>query len=753
MIDKIIKIVLAYPKTVIICCLVLTILLASGTRNIRMEEDINEMLPEDLPARLALNELEDIFGGSDVLVVAVSNEEHTIFSQGTLAKIIQITDSLDVIPGVTRVTSLATVKHIKGEEWGMEVTPFLEEVPKTEDDITRLKKTFYDDSLYVGTMVSQDGKYAAILAVVDEDAETIVIYDEVQQLTNKLKGPEEIYLGGTPAVQSLATKVMKSDLRRLIPFVLIVAIIILFLSFRTWSGVCLPLLVTAMGVVCMIGLMGHLDTPFMMVNNVMPVMLVAVGVAYGIHVIAAYHEELTNTRDKKEALIKAIHKVGTPVIMAGLTTMAGFISLMTSPLPVYFDFAIILGFGVFMAMCFTLTMIPAILLLLPIPKSKKVETHRTLFDRLLTGVASFVLRFRYVVIILGIIIVVISAFGIPRINMEMNAITFFPESSAVRQADEKLNQHLGGSVNMNILFNADVESAEVLSAMDSVQRYLEGFPETGYTISLATVVKRINRVLNADNPKFERIPETDDAVAQAILLYNMSGSPEDYEQFVDNSFEHGQVMAMMKSADTKCIAQIASQVERYCNMNFVNDMEIKFTGYSLFLKELVQLVVESVGKALVIALVLVSLLAWLTYRSWKIGVLAILPLAVTIILNFGLMGYAGIDLSIPTAMISSIVIGIGIDFSFHFISRFQLERKTSKSHTAIRNTICTVGRPILFNATATGFGFLVLVLSDLMPLRFMGLLIALTMMVCAAGALTILAASLTFVKTEQRRIP
>jgi predicted RND superfamily exporter protein len=753
MIDRIIKIVLAYPKTVIICCLVLTILLASGMRNIRLEEDINEMLPKDLPARLALNELEDIFGGSDVLVVAVSNEEYTIFNHGTLAKIIEITDSLDVLPGVTRVTSLATVKHIKGEEWGMEVTPFLEEVPKTEEDITELKRIFFDDSLYVGTMVSKDGQYAAILAVVDEDVETMAIYDEVRLLASKLEGPEEIYLGGTPAVQSLATKIMKSDLRRLIPFVLIVAIIILFLSFRTWSGVFLPLLVTAMGVVSMIGLMGHLDIPFMMVNNVMPVMLVAVGVAYGIHVIAAYHEELTNTRDKRAALTSAIRKVGTPVIMAGLTTMAGFISLMTSPLPVYFDFGIILGFGVFMTMFFTLIMIPAMLLLLPIPKSKKVETQRTLLDRFLEGIASFVLRFRYVVIILGIIIIVISAFGIPRINMEMNAITFFPESSAVRQADEKLNQHLGGSINMNILFNADIESAEVLSAMDSVQHYLEGFPETGYTVSLATVVKRINRVLNADNPKFERIPETDDAVAQAILLYNMSGSPEDFEQFVDNSFEHGQVMAMMKSADTKCIAQIASEVERYCNLNFMDNMEIKFTGYSLFLKELVQLVVESVGKALVISLVLVSLLAWLTYRSWKIGVLAILPLAVTIILNFGLMGYAGIDLSIPTAMISSIVIGIGIDFSFHFISRFQLERKTNEPQTAVRNTICTVGRPILFNATATGFGFLVLVLSDLMPLRFMGLLIALTMMVCAAGALTILAASLTFVKTEQRRIP
>jgi predicted RND superfamily exporter protein len=750
--EKIIKVTLTHPKTVIICSFIITILLASGIPKIRIEEDIKEMLPKDLPARLALNEVEDIFGGSDVLVVAVSNEGQTIFSQGTLAKIIAITDSLDVIPGVIRVTSLATVKHIKGEEWGMEVTPFLEEVPETEEDIRTLKNTFYEDSLYVGTMVSQDSKHAAIFAVVEENAEMMDIYEEVRQLAGRLEGPEKIYLGGTPVVQSEATKSLKSDLRRLIPFVLIVAVVILYFSFRTWSGVFLPLLATLMGVVSMVGVMGHLHKPFMMVNNVMPVILVAVGVAYGIHVIAAYYEELSATLDKNEALTRAMRKVGTPVIMAGLTTMAGFLSLATSPLPVYLDFGVVLAFGVFMAMCFTLTMIPAFLMLLPIPQKKMSGARPAFLDRMLTRTGDLVLRFRHAVLALGTMIIIISALGIPRINLEMNAITFFPESSAVRKADEVINQHLSGSINMNILFNADIESAETLTAMDKVQQHLEQFPETGSTISLATIVKRINRVLNADDPQFERIPETKEEVSQAILLYNMSGSPEDYEQYVDNTFENAQVIAMMTSASTRRIAEIAAEAERFCSTQFANDMTTKFTGYSLFLKELVQLVVESVARALAFSLIIVSLLAWLTYRSWKIGVLAMLPLVVTIILNFGLMGFAGIDLSIPTAMISSIVIGIGIDFSFHFISRFQIERTKGNSSNAVVNTIRTVGRPILFNATATGFGFLVLAFSNILPLRFMGFLIALTMMVCAAGALTILAASLTFVEAKQRSI-
>ena len=185
--EKIAKYVLTYPKTVILCSLIITILLGSGIGKIRIDDDIKNMLPKDLPARLALNEVEDLFGGSDVLLVTISNEEQTIFNEGTLTKIIEITDSLDAIPGVIRVTSLATAKQIKGEEWGMEVTPFLEEVPKTEDAIRKLEKTFFDDSLYVGSLVSQDGKYASILAVMDENSETMTIYEGVRQLTGRME--------------------------------------------------------------------------------------------------------------------------------------------------------------------------------------------------------------------------------------------------------------------------------------------------------------------------------------------------------------------------------------------------------------------------------------------------------------------------------------------------------------------------------------------------------------------------------------
>ena len=743
------KFVINHPKTTILIAFLITFLLASGIRNVSIEEDLKEMLPDNLPSRQALNKIDDIFGGSDVMLITIANEEETIFNKGTLAKIIAITDSMDVIPGVNKVTSLATAKHIEGQEWGLEVTPFLEEVPETDEEIDNLKDIFYKDSLYVGTLVSENGKYASVITVLSDEAET----SEINAIANKLKaefeGPEKFYLSGMPVVMTHSTKNIRGDIQKLIPLVLLVVIIILYLSLGTIPGVVLPLLTTVMAVLSMVGTMGHIREPFMMVSNIMPVVLVAVGVAYGIHVIAGYYEELQFTSDKKIALTKTIEHIGTPVLMAGVTTMVGFLSLMTAPLPVFMVFGSLLALGVFLAMFFSLTMIPAILLLSPVPKKKTDKNNRSILDPILANLGHFILRYRKSVLILGLTLAIIFAFGIPKINIEMNPLTFFPETSDLIQANKTIDKQLAGSLNMNLLFKGDIESPEMMQAMDSVQQFLEQYPETGMTMSLATIVKRINRSLHAEDPQFEKIPDDKNAVAQAILLYNMSGSPEDYEQFVDTNFENAQVTALMKAVGTNRIAQIARETEQFYKDNFESAGAVEITGLTVFIKDLAQIVVTSQARSLIFALFAVAILAWLTYRSWKIGILAIIPLAITIIFNFGLMGYTGIDLSIPTAMISSIIIGIGVDFSFHFLSRYKLELQKENSVSPVVRTIRTVGKPILFNAITTGFGFIVLMVSGFVPLRFMGLLIFLTMLACAFGALTILAASLTFLNQNK----
>jgi predicted RND superfamily exporter protein len=746
MIKKTAVFILNHPKLIIFMSIVLTIILASGIRNIRIEEDITEMIPKDLPSRQILNELEENFGGSDVILVTIANEQQTIFNSQTLGKIKSLSESIEALPGIIRITSLTTAKLIEGKEWGLEITPFMEEVPQNQNDIDLLKQDIFKDSTYIGKIVSADGKYASIIAVVQEDADAFQLYKEMKTLKSKIEGPERIYLTGLPVITTIVSNSIRADIKRLIPFVMLVVLIILYLSFRTVSGMLLPLVSVLMSVTSMVGLMGHLHKNFMVINNVMPAILIAVGSAYGIHVIAKYYEELGHSGNKKKALAATIKRVSKPVIMAGLTTMAGFISLLTAPLPALVEFGAFLAFGVLMSLLFSLTVIPSFLMLLSVPKRMTQAGKQNPLDNVLGKLGSMVFRYRLQVIAVFILMVIVFAFGIFKVNMEMNPITFFPEESELRQADRVINQHLSGSINMNLLFTGDIESPEILQQMDQTQQFLEHFPEVGSTISLATFVKKINRILHNDDPTYEVIPESKEAVAQAMLLYSMSGSPTDFEQFVDNSYENGQIIALLKNISTQKIAYITKETERFFQEKFSGGVPIKKTGFSVFLKDLAGLVITSQVMSIIISIILVFLIAWITYRSFRIGILATIPLLGAVIINFGLMGLFGIDLSIPTAVISSIIIGVGIDYSFHFISRYKFELGQNNIKNPICRCIQTVGKPILYNAVSVAFGFLVLMISGFLPVRFIGFLVALAMFVCAIGALTLLAAAISFIK-------
>jgi hypothetical protein len=328
----------------------------------------------------------------------------------------------------------------------------------------------------------------------------------------------------------------------------------------------------------------------------------------------------------------------------------------------------------------------------------------------------------------------------------MNPIIYFPKDSQLRKADTIVNRYLGGSINMNLLFTGDIKSPKILKRMDQLQSFIKDFSDVGSAMSIATIIKKINRALNEDKPEFEVIPKTRKEVAQAILLYSMASSPYDFELFVDNSFSHAQIIALLKGISTGKIAKIVKEAEKFYKDRFSEKIEVKFTGFSVLLTELGRLIIISLIITIFISASLVFFITFFTFRSWSIGLMAVIPLLIAIIVNFGLTGLLGIELSIPIAMISSIIIGIGIDFSFHFLYRFKLELKRVKETSPIIKTVCTAGKAILFDALPTAFGILVLLFSTFVPLRYFGFLMALIMMVCAFGAITIFPAILSIKK-------
>ena len=270
-------------------------------------------------------------------------------------------------------------------------------------------------------------------------------------------------------------------------------------------------------------------------------------------------------------------------------------------------------------------------------------------------------------------------------------------------------------------------------------------PEIGTTTSIARVVKQMSRALNdKDDPRYNRIPSTRNAVAQYFELYNMSGDPDDFEQLVDFNYKNAQISARINSTSSEVIKRTVERIEKIIK----NDpLFTRAGGFAAIFSELVTEVVNGQVKSLLLSLITVALIVMLLFRSPAAGLISAIPLAQALLLLFGLMGYAGIELNIATAMLSSIMVGVGIDYTIHFLWRYREERE--HGHTpegAVKITLTTVGRGIIFNALSVVIGFIVLLVSNFMPVRFFGFLVVVSISTCLFAALMLLPAICIVVK-------
>ncbi len=731
-------------KKILPVCAIIVLALAMGIFRIRIDANLKSMLPHDIEVVKVNDKMEDMFGGSEMLIIAIGERQNGIFNKSTLSKIKEISDNLKAMKGIDDVVSICTAKNMKVRDWGLEVFDYMAEVPKTDKEILKLKDELLSDDVYAGQIVSKDGKFAAIMAMISPSANENKLYENINKMLKKYMAPEEIHIAGNPAIRAEVANNIIWDLLKLIVFVLIIIVIILRMSLGTKQGTVLPIAVVGMSVGSTLGIMGYTGLKITMLNNILPILLLAIGTAYGIHVIARFYEEMEKTNDKEKAIIATLRDVGVPVFLAALTTIAGFMTLLTAPLSSFWSFGIFASIGIFFELVLSLIFIPSVLFLTH--KQEEIKKNRITgplgekLDKFLDKIVLLVLRKRTIVIITGLSILVIFSLSLPRLHIEMNPITFFKKTSPIRTSEKVINENMGGSVNLSILINDDMKSPQVLKEIDKMQLFLEKDERITNTISLATMIKRINKTINDGKQEFNKIPGTRDKVAQLLLLYSMSSSPADFNKFVDTNYEHGRVIARMMNMDTRQIKQVADKFEKYIKEEKPGIKSIELSGFAMIIKELVDLIVRSQLRGLISGIIMVFFMAVIAYRSFKLGVFAVIPLVITITISFGIMGYAGIPISTPIALMANIVIGTGIDYSLHFISRLRIEQKKKGDGSATARAIKGVGAPILYNALSVGAGFLVLLFSSFIPVKYLGTLIALSMFTCGFSAITLLAA-------------
>lgn len=739
-----------YPKAVVVMVVLLTVFFGFYARQVGLTTDIKSFFPEDHPQVISYDEIGEKFGGADRVMVALTTSD--VFSLTSLRTIEQLTHELEKIPGVTNVRSLTTIEEIAGSDWGVEVIPLVGEIPTARQELNALRERVLNDDMYVGTIVSSDATGALHVAEVDPDTNAVEVALAIQELLNSTNVAEgQLYLTGTPVLNAVLADSMQADLLKLFPIVLLLVAFILYLYFRNLRGVLLPFITVLISVVWTLGLMGILGKQLSPLNAVMPVLLVSLGSAYGIYIIARYNDELLLGSNREEAVSQTLRSVGLSVLLAGTTTIAGFASNVSSSITLMKDFGLFMAYGVLVALLISLTFIPATLLLLPVPKkvAKKGDGEDRILARILARIANVVVAKKRQVLVVMVVILMVALLGIPQLSTDSNFFNFFPDDSAPRIAYEMVKDKFSGSESVEIVISGDLLDPDVLQAMENFQADLEQTGLVGRPQSIVNILQRVNRALNDGDPAFEELPATRELAAQYLLLMEMSGG-EMLEQFITLDYGQARIQALVRDSSSGATARLFGEIDMLFTKYFGHlNVEVTQTGIIALIDALASMIIEGQIASLFTALVTVFVIVLLLLRSWEGSLFSTMIVATTILINFGIMGWLGIPLDIVTVLISSIGIGVGVDYSIHIYTRYQEELESHNPSQSVTNAIIHTGKAIVTNAGSVIAGFSILLLSSFPPFQYFGSLVTGTMFVAAASALTVLPA-LILLRSENK---
>jgi len=750
------RFVLAHPVWTLLALAGVTLAFSLFLPRIGFQADYSKMLPEDDPIVAQYKKTRDLFGGQSVFILAVAAEEGgSLFDLPSLQKLYAVTAELEKLKDeglVEEVVSPANVKIVEGTAAALLVRPILPKAPETEEDVRVFQEKALAERLVRDNLILSDGSGALIVlrlsskVEVREDIQAQILA-RLEEISAKYAGPERFYISGNAAFLVYVNRYMRQDLALLLPVVVVVIILVLLVSFRNWRGVVLPLAVVLVGLIWTMGLVGLTDRKLTMISTFLPVVLVAVGSAYGIHVVNDFLQRAKSGQDKKELVLATMREMFVPVLGAAVTTAAGFLTLLSSFLVPTREFGVFSAFGVMACFVLAMLMIPIVLVLLPLPKTR-AETEAK--ERLSPALAQIFSRRPWVPLVVVLFVLSALLAGVPKLKVESDVTRYFREDSPVVEALRVVDGAFGGSQELSVVVDTGrrdgLKDPEVLRFMDRLQRFLEERPEVGATSSLADLVKESYFTLRGDDPAFYTIPETSRAVAQVLLLYEMGGG-EVTGSMATRDFRMGRISARVRSVGLAgyddLIRAVSEFVEREKPEKIV---DWYVTGspslYIQLSKKLIASQLMSLGTSFGAVGAIVSALM----LSLGAGLLSLIPLLVAVAGNFGVMGFVGAYLDMATVMIASLTVGIGVDYAVHFLSRYRNERQAGLDHaSALRETFRTSGRAIVINALTLALGFFVMLFSRFGALNTFGWLMALTMVMSMLGALLVLPAVLAFV--------
>ncbi len=829
------------PRAVFIATAVLVLLAAAQIPRIVIDTDPENMLPADQADRVFHDHAKERFALYEMIVVGLVNEDSPegVFNPASLNRLHALTRGIERIEGVIRedVLSLATVDDIGQEGPGtIRFEWMMREPPGTRAEALAIRDAARRIPMLDGTVVSENGRAAAIYVPIVSKTESHRIATGIEALVQAFPGEDEVHVTGLPVAEDTFGVEMFQQMAISAPLAALVIFVLMWVFFRSLTLILSPMIIAMGTVLTVMGTLIGAGFPVHIMSSMIPIFLMPIAVVDSVHVLSEFADYYPEERDARATIKRVMHHLFTPMLYTSVTSAVGFASLALTPIPPVRVFGVFVAFGIVLAFLLTIVFVPAYVVTLE-PKRLEALAGGDV-DSAEGGLAGAVRLLgassqRYakplVALVLGVL--ALSAYGVSTIQINDNPVRWFTEDHRIRVADRSLNSHFGGTYMAYLvlepqetdsdrlrfdarvqsllaeappgvasawrsvlaeseaasamgaegstafdrqlfalaplieeqLFDSDADAEatweaitaaveettagrklfldpENLAVIDALQADLHASGLVGKSSSLAQIVKTVHRELREGAPEFYSIPESANGVAQTLLSYESSHRPHDLWHMVTPDYRHANIWLQLRSGDNQDMERVVERVDTYLAANPLPEgLELRWAGLTYINVVWQDAMVAGMVRSLLGSFVIVFVIMVVLFRSVLFGALAMVPLTVTIAFIYGLIGLVGKDYDMPVAVLSSLTLGLSIDFAIHFLQRARaLHERTGDWASTCRGMFEEPGRAITRNAIVIAVGFLPLLAAPLVPYNTVGVFMAAIMAVSSLVTMLLL---------------
>ncbi|MBN2482967.1 MAG: MMPL family transporter [Candidatus Omnitrophica bacterium] len=735
--DNIISFPLERPWLVILAVVVFLGVAAIQFPRLRVDTDPENMLSAKEPVRVYHEYVKESFDLSDLLVVGIIDTEDPqgVFTAGKLNMIKDIVDEIKNIKGViTRdVIAPSEVDDIQMRQGTLVIEKLQKETLKNDSQAQDIAARAFDNPLLSGKLISTDASQLSIYIPIVEKKESHRIASEIEKIIKKYDtGALQFHITGLPVAEDTFGVEMFKQMASSSPLAMVLVIILIYLSLRKWSLSFVAMAVPLVSILYSMGLLIGLGFPLHIMSSMIPIFIIPITIGDGTHILSAFHDVYQKYHDKKKALRHVLEDLWSPILYTSLTTVAGFASLATTPIPPVQIFGLFTAFGVVCAWIFSLLLLPACIMVMPegVFLGFGMAHHEDAHDRFAKGVkriGEFSIRNPRKILIVTLVVLIVSVIGILQIRVNDNPVKWFAPTHKIRVADTLLNRYFGGTYMAYLVFESAQPNSmlepEMLRYIEDLQKYLEAMPVVGKTSSVVDIIKKISYELRDEDPAYFAVPPTRQAANQYLFLYQNSGDPDDLFKLIDYDYKRTNIWLQLKSGDNVDMSSVIHEVDTYiAGHPLPEHITYNWAGLTyvnvVWQDRMVKGMFHSFMGSFIVVFVLISLM----FRSLRLGFLGMIPMTVAVLGIYGFIGLIGKDYDMPVAVLSALTLGLSVDFAIHFLQQCRVKYAQDRDlGAAIMHVFGEPARAITRVVIIVGIAFLPLMLSSLIPYKTVGI--------------------------------